>query len=151
MRKRCLVRIAAFWALLIGTTIWAGAAWSQEAISISHSIKNYASEGPVVNITLTLEIQNTSNAEMSNVVIKAVPVPKDVFFTGVGNVESLSIGTLSAGATVSADYTMTSSVLLPQEEIASMPVLWEVNYFDGVGQEKGAIVDSLISTVGGGI
>ncbi|MDH3976009.1 MAG: hypothetical protein OEV42_17175 [Deltaproteobacteria bacterium] len=151
MKGRYFFCFTALLALLITGVAWPGAVRAVEAVSITHTVKSYVSDGSAMVVTLNLQVQNNSGSVMNNVAVRPTPMPKELLFTGAAHVEPISMGSIPVGANASADYTITSHMILPQDVIAATPIFWEVRYLDGAGQEKGAIAVSGISTEGSGL
>ena len=151
MNKKYIFLFTIFFTLLITGIGWSGSVFATEAVSVTHAVKNHVSDGPVTTITLAIQVQNNSGAVMNSITVRPTPMPKDLLFMGAENPDPVSVGNIAVGASASADYSIISHMVLPQEMIAAMPIFWAVRYLDAAGQEKSAITVSGISTEGAGL
>ena len=144
MKKRYYFRFTAYLALLITGISFPSMVLAAEDVVITHAVKSYVTDGLTATVNLNIQVQNTSGSIMNNITVRPTPMPKNLLFMDIADVESLSIESIAVEANVSTDYIITSYITLPQEVIAATPIFWEVRYIDGSGQEKGVIAISSI-------
>ena len=149
MKERYFFSFTVLLAFFITSISLPSMALATEDVSITHVVKNYVVDGPTGTVTLNIQVQNNSGAVLNDVVVRPTPMPKDMLFMGIMNIESLFMGNIAVGASIFADYIITGRIVLTQEEITETSVFWEVRYDDEAGQKKGAIAVSGLLVEGG--
>ena len=151
MNKKYFFSFTMFLSFLIACLAWSGPAQAAEDVSITHTVTGYVSDGPTATITMNLQLKNNSGSVINGLTVKPAPIPKDLLFNETENFEPLSLGNIAVGGMASGDYTISNHSTLPKDVIESLPILWEVRYLDGAGQEQGNITASYTSTGGEGL
>jgi hypothetical protein len=117
--------------------------YAAESISISHTLAGYTSDGPTVTLDFYLDIANNGTDTLSNAEISIAPIsPKVRLLEPIPEQSSLLIGDIPASGAISVNYTIQCIFVLPEEEINSFPIFWEIQYTDITGQRQLILVES---------
>jgi len=140
-KEKALLRIGivAVVLLLIGSTSYAAL-----PLSVSHALVGYTSDGPTVTLDFSLDITNNGTAALTDGEISLVPIgPANRLLNPPPEQSPAYIGNIPASTgSILVNYTIQTTFILPEEEINSFPLVWEITYTDDAGKRQTMIVES---------
>ncbi len=114
MKRKLLVML-----IFVFMLIPAGMARAESPIYLSHTLINYAENADSVTINFVLHVKNPGNAPLYNVTLSYVPL----LLMTQGEV-LLSIGDIEAGGSLDIPFTLTTPMLLSQDEFLRQIFFW---------------------------
>lgn len=132
------IGVAAMVLLICGTS------YASEGLSVSHALVGYTDNGPTVTLDFSLDITNSGTAALTDAEIIVSPAdPANRMLEPLPSESSVYIGDIPASTGgILVDYTIESIFMLPEEEINSFPIFWEIRYTDEAGQLQLILVES---------
>lgn len=121
------------------------ASYAVEPISISHTLFGYTEDGSIITLDFSLDITNNGDVALLDAEISTAPIGPMAhrLLEPIPGQSPVYIGYIPAShGSISVNYTVQSTLILPEEEINSFPICWEIKYIDETGQAQIMVVES---------
>lgn len=123
MKRNLLKKV--FLLLLLPMIFLPPAAIAEQPVSLTHTLTAYNKTDDSVILSFSLHVKNTGDKKIYKLVLSHIPLSiistKEV---------SLDIGSLRSRGSADVAFTLTTPMVLTEQEISKHPLLWAVKYID---------------------